>query len=286
MAYPRKQTLVIFVICAVAVGGAALYVYRASSGSPVPLAPVSVAIGANSAEDVAPTASNWRAQFLGGASSTGSFATAQAASATSPVADDQPLTPTDIFGREFFTDYMQLHQAGLDTDTGAVSNMNDQLVSDSVQNIPAPTTYTESDLHVVAENDPASLQAYAAAVLNVLNTDVPDQDHNEAILAEQALEQSDMSQLKKLDPVISNYQIGLSTMLAMDVPGPLVQYHLEITNGIAISLYNAQALRKVDTDPLSSLGAVSLETAGLQSMDNGLTGLMQYFAAAGIPFNS
>lgn len=197
-----------------------------------------------------------------------------------------PLTATDLLGREFLTKYAEMHQAGLTTDPQTVDNVTSQLVNDSLANVPTPVAYAISSIRKMQTTDVGTLKTYAEKVRGILSAYIPDQDHNEAVIAEQALDQNDMTILKFIDPVITNYRTAIKTLLAMPVPGPIASYHLQLINGINIALFNAQSLRNINTDPVKGMAAISMEIAGLQAMNDAMTSIKTYFIAAGVPFNS
>jgi len=278
--YPHKQTLLIAVVCVLIVGTAAYAAFKGSlTGQQLP-ATTGIAIKTSSQEPIT-TNSDWQKQFF--STSTSAFkANAAVQSGTSPA--NEPLTPTDIFGEAFFSRYMQMRQAGLTDDPDTVNQVGGQIISDSIAQIQTPQPFPLSSIHVVTAVDQASLQKYGSSVSAILSSYIPDQDHNEATIAEQALEKGNMDSLSDIDPIISNYQKALASLKAMPVPKPLASYHLDLMNGVAVSLFNAQALRHVDKDPMSAMAAIGMEIQGLQFISDAVTEIQQYLTANGIAF--
>jgi len=93
-----------------------------------------------------------------------------------------------------------------------------------------------------------------------------------------------MDELSNLDPIIANYKTALKTLATMPVPKPLASYHLDLMNGINISLFNAESLRHVDDDPMKGLAAVGMEVQGLQYIDNAVSEIKQYLSTYNITF--
>lgn len=275
--YPHKQTLVIALVCAIIVGSAAYLAFKdSSSGQPADSQPI---VKADSVESAPiPDNGDWQKQFFANATSTFSAGSASAKASVSGA----PLTATDILGEEFFSRYMQVRQAGLTNDPDIMNSVGSQLMSDSLGSIDAPQPFPLSSIRVVTAADDATLQKYASSLGTILAIYIPDQDHNEATLAEQALEQGNIDALATIDPIIANYKAALQALMAMPVPKPLASYHLNLMNGIAVSLFNAESLRHVDKDPVKGMAAIGLEVQGLQFMSDAVAAIQQYLSSYGI----
>ncbi len=281
--YPHRQTVIIFVVSVLAVAGTIWYVK-----GPAPVTSNVSSTAAVSA--VAPTndlaavsaSGDWRKQFYD-SSKTGSFKTStQKTSADS--SGDAPLTATDALARDFMARYMQMHKAGLDTDQKTIDSVASQLITNGVANVVPPRSFALSDIKTTSAVDKATLSAYGRSISAILHSYLPDSDHNEAQIAIQALDNGDMTLLKKIDPVISNYREAAAALMSMRVPAPLAQYHLNLVNGVAMALFNAKALRNLESDPLTGLGAISLEMQGLQTMSDAQDSIASYLQSVGVVF--
>jgi hypothetical protein len=281
LSYPRAQTVAIFVVCAIAVGATAWYVKGQSPTEQNTTSKVALAVAAASPMvNTALPATDWRAQFYSGAKSD-SFKATPAKSAVSQ--KDPPLTATDILARNFMISYMQMHQAGLDSNPDSINSAANQMISNSISSVQLPRSFDISSIHTTTATDRATLTAYGNAVSAILNSYIPDQNHNEATLATQALDQNDMTLLKKIDPIIANYREAASALMLLQVPKPVAQYHLNLINGIAIALFNAKALRNLENDPLTGLAAISMEMQALQTMSDAQDNIWSYLHSAGVP---
>lgn len=282
MFYPRKQTVIILLVSVMAVGATAYYAKMGSSGSN-PAASSAEAAPVVQAAHLAtiPDNGTWKKEFID-ASSSVSFKAAR--TSKSSAAADQ-LTATDVLGRQFLTKYAELKKAGLTADRQTVSDVANQLVQSSISNIQTPQPYTLKSLHIVQTSDASSLGPYSASLSGILNSYIPDQDHNEAVVAEQALDQNDMSVLQQIDPLIMRYKTAIQALLTMRVPQALAQYHLDLVNGIGMALFNAEALRHTDTDPIKGMAAVGLEVTALETMSNAMTSIKQFLNSAGVPMS-
>ena len=262
-AYPRKQTVFIFIICALVTGGTAFYVHDQNGGT------TSAALFQNAAA-IAPSQSatgtiatdvDWRKEFL--ASTSGAFNTAAAKTAVVP-AKQAPLTQTDLLGRDFLAKYGELKQAGLTDDSDAVTNAMSEVVSENAASLSSPKIYSGTDIRIVANSDQA-MSSYKAAVQAVALQYSKHQD--EAAIAGDALESGDTDSLAKIDTSVSDYKSMISRLLAVSVPQTLAQNHLDLLNGLSSLLYSAQAFRHIDTNPLQGFAAIKMNGLGSQQAE-------------------
>ncbi|MCX6719136.1 MAG: hypothetical protein NTZ38_02045, partial [Candidatus Taylorbacteria bacterium] len=110
--------------------------------------------------------------------------------------------------------------------------------------------------------------------------DLPTQDA--AQIANDTLSAGQSSSLSEIDPIIAAYQGILISLKSLPVPQKLAQNHLNLLNGIATTLSNDQALRKVDADPVQGLSALSLYVSGLQQISTAVSGLQSGFDSANV----
>jgi hypothetical protein len=278
-AYPRKQTVAIFILCAFAVGGVALYVYGGSvgikTGSERGPEAAAITVQSSSVSSV-----DWQKQFLGMNASTSAFVATGKPVATQK---NESLTAVDALGRNFFTQYAELRRSGLTTDPQTVSDAMGQVASQTIGGLSGPKVYSLKDI-IVGGNGTAAVSSYGSAVMAVFKNYMPQQ--NEAVIAQQAFDDNDMNELAEIDPIISDYKDMVSLLIRIPVPRPLAQYHVDLINGVSIALYNAESFRHMDTDPLRGLAAVSLEVIGLQNISSALSSIQNYFISAGVPLSS
>lgn len=281
MFYPRKQTLIIFILCLIAVGATGYSAWNGSTSSDETARAKAPADKAAAPEQTIVTGTDWQKQFLEKGTST-AF---RAASSSPAVASSGPLTATDILGKEFLIKLAEIQQSGQAKDPQAINDVAAQLVEESLAAVQPPDPFTDADIQTAAVTDAASLRAYADLLRLTLNTYMPDVDHNEAVIAMKALDKDDMSILKNIDPVIKNYRSAVAALRSMKVPKPVAEYHLALLNGLNLTLFNAQSLRNIDTDPLKGMAAINMEMAGLEAMDKAMTSIKDYFSDAGVPFS-
>jgi hypothetical protein len=262
-AYPRKQTLFIFIICALITGGTAFYVYgqyseesKAASTSQNSAAVLS----SRTATSTTPVSTDWKKQFL----NTSTSSTLKASNAKPSVAaNEKPLTATDQLSRNFLTKYSELQQAGLISDPETVSQVMGQVVTQSADIELIPKEYTAKDL-TISSDTPQNIVAYKNIIKSVSERHSSLQD--EAEIAVEAFEMEDMSLLVKIDPIINEYKGMISRLLSTPVPEPYLQHHLDLINGMSVSLYSTQAFRHIDTDAIRGFASVRLNAIGFMQI--------------------
>ncbi len=274
----RKQTIVILVVCILAVGGVSWYV-RGDHRSRYSLGQMKgtqTEIMTTPSGDVLTTNNDWQKDFL----ATNATGTAfKATSASLVAAKPEQLTATDLLGRAFMTKYAELKRTGLNADSASVKNVMGQVTAQSLASLPSPKNYALSDIRVVVDSKTAAV-TYSKDIGATIQTHMPKQ--NEAEIANQAFNSGDMSQLKAIDANITGYRSMLSALSIMPVPASLANYHLVLMNGVSTALYNSESFRHMDTAPIRGLAAVSLELVALQDIVSSLRGMQNYFNSTGI----
>lgn len=278
--YPKKQTAVIFLICIIVVVGIFWY-KKPQISARMGFSAAEIGVIDNAEINSTPgkiDGGGWQKQFLDNATNTVAFRNNQANSATT----SEPLTLTDQLSREFLSKFMLMSQGGLTKDETTINNVVNQLTSYGLAAIPIPKDITVDKIRLATSADDRSLKNYGATLLKILTDSMP--KRHEVDIADQALNQNDMTILKEIDTNIADYDSALSKLLSLAVPKDLVRYHLDIVNGMNMQLFNAETLRKLDSDPILALGAINYDLVGLQKISNALVETKKYFVNAGVPF--
>ena len=276
--HPRKQTLFIFVICLAIVLVAGLYMYDQNQSKVSILNNVSISSSTEYANIPISTNTDWKKSFYDASTTNNSYKTTK-----NNVNKIETLTDTDQFGREFFAKYMELRQSGLTNNQDALNAAANEIIQKTAVLNQNPKTYGVSNIIVQTDYSVNALKVYAEKLISILKM-FPDE--SEATIALNAFEQGDLSLLKKIDPVISNYKTMLNELTKTPAPKPLAQYHLDLINGLSTQIFNAESLRTSDKDPLRGLAAVSLEVSGLKSVYTALGEMQTYFSSIGITFSA
>ncbi len=276
--YPHKQTVIVTIICALAVAGTATYAQWSApekkSAQVVDISPSSTVTQDTSSSD------SWKSQFfITGTSSTPTVRTATLAQAT----PEQLLTLTDEIGRGFFSDYLQLKQGNLTADEKAVQNAVNQTLDKAVVGASQPTFYSATNIKISPTEDAASIRAYANAVGTVFNLYGPRADA--ANIMSSAFETNNMTLLAQIDPIIAAYQKTIPALLQISVPAPLAEMHLALLNALSSMQYVSEGLRKADKDPMQSLVALGTYATAQDMLGKAFLGMKTYFNSHSIFFS-
>ena len=277
--YPRKQTFIIFIICLFFVIGTSFLV------NGVPSTKNRVAYQNTTSQPKIITSGNyietegdWQKAFL----DTKNNIKINSSTIVEDKTKEQPLNPTELLGRNFFTKYVQLKQSGLTTDTDAVNTITTQIINDGVSSIKGPNSYTAKDIKILSGSDITIIKKYAEDLMKILKDSMPEK--NEAEVAMIAFESGDMSILQEIDKIVTGYRNAVNKLIATPVPQILAQSHLDLINGLSSQVFNAQALRNSDKDPLTGLAAIGMEIKSLQAIANSIAKMSRIFTEQGIVF--
>jgi hypothetical protein len=287
--YPHRQTIIIAVVCAIAVVGVIAYVHWQTLSIQANQPDiVATTVGSNPLNGgdaigngtIASSSGDWKKQFYGTATGT----TLVLGGDNNQTASSGPLTLTDLLSRDFFARYIQLQQTGQDSNTQLVQDTIDQTIANASASASQPKIYAIGSITVSNKTDSVSVRTYGDAVANILSSYMP--RDNVADMANQAFDQGNMDLLNDLDPVISAYQDVIGKLLAVPVPQPIAQYHLDLVNGISSILFTAQGLRNIQTDPLQAMVTLSSYSSSQDKMQTALLNMKNYFNIAGISFTA
>lgn len=280
-ANPVRQTLVILFVCILAVGGVGFYVFgrNSSARSATEATPSLAAIAPVEPTPKIESNEDWRKQFLAGDTAKNSYKTGSGAVSVKT----DPLSATDKISQEFFSKYAELRQSGLNADEKTVGTVMSQVVADNIASLPQPKTFTEKNLTIVPTVN-QNLTTYGNTLLHIMQAHLP--RDSAAQIANQALQEEKTDELSAIDPIIVGYRAIVSQLLTTPVPQALVAYHLSLVNGASMALYNANAFRHIDTDPVTGLAAASYEMIAMDKMAQAVASLQKYFDGAGVKIGS
>lgn len=276
--YPHKWTVIITIICALAVAGTAVYAQWTR-----PVEKQLSAVVSSPSNDTAPIvadSSSWKNQFFLAGSST---PPKTRASNSTVKEDSSPTTLTDQIGRDFFAHYIDLKQSNLTTDNTAVQSVVTNTLDKAVGGASQPKLYSSTDIRVSANEDAVSIRAYGNAVGTVFSLYAPRTDA--ATIASSAFEKGDMKLLAQIDPIITEYKKTISAMTQLPVPAPLAEQHLALTNGLSSMLYVSQGLRLADKDPMQSMVALGTYNTAITILRGALQGMKTYFDSRNVFFS-
>ncbi len=244
--YLHKQTITIAIVCILAVGGTAAYVYS----EPAPVQPQNVAVEDTQVNTniISASSTDWQKQFF---DTTGGAKVITGGQTQAQTASDTPLTLTDKLGRDFFARFIELKQNNLDTNPQLVQGMIDQaLANTEVAGVQAKV-YTDKDVVVLNNSSAEAVRTYVNAIA-LISKKYP-LENGSADIALSAFEKNNMNLLAQIDPIISNFKKTSEALVATPVPSALLQYHLSLINSVNSMAVISQSLRNIEGDPVQSI---------------------------------
>jgi hypothetical protein len=146
--------------------------------------------------------------------------------------------------------------------------------------------YTEGELRVVADNNPAAIKNYGNEIALILKSDPYAGGDNALTILNRSIQQNDKKEIEKLDSIISGYQVMLTQMLQASVPKSAIGPHLRMTNALSGMLNALKQMRSVFTDPVSAVVAVGHYADTLRGIPTAFSELQKFFKDKDIQFNA
>lgn len=279
--YPHKQTILIALICILAVGGTLLYVQDKKSKV------FAINRQINQVQDEIyntdtieiSTSTDWKKQFF--VEPPVNTDKARLKAETKPSA---PLTATEKFGKDFFEQFMILKQNNLTENSEAVNNFVTKTTGELVASSPQAKTYSLVDTLVSPNTDNVSIRNYANTVGSILSKHMVPGDA--ALIATQALQANNEKMIKKIDPLIKAYSNILKDLLLVRVPKPYSQLHLNLINAVSAMHFGSVGMTKVFSDPIQSLAALATYENTVGNLRDSLLAYKYEFSLSNIEFSA
>lgn len=165
---------------------------------------------------------------------------------------EEPLTSTDLFSRQFFGEYLSRKGSGETfTDTEKESFIKRSL-SNMGATAPKEPVFTEADILISTDTAPESVRAYGNALGSALLRN-PVENENEAVILKRAIDSENEDELRKLDPIIFAYTQMVEDVRALSVPTSMKQEHLSLLNALLSLKTTIIAMRGALHDPMPAL---------------------------------
>jgi hypothetical protein len=202
---------------------------------------------------------------VGDAAEISSLEKAKAAESGAADQNDQNLTATDRFARELFSTVAALEASG-QTDPTTLDKLSVSLAGE-IQTSAQTTSYTVEQMQVISDNSKTATATYNKGMGLILKnynmSNVID------ILKNAISEDSvDSAQLKNLDPIIKKADEVINSLIKIKTPSNLKFEHLELINALEKMNENLKDIKKIDTDTVLALSAVSQYSDSVDSYDS------------------
>jgi hypothetical protein len=274
MSHPGRSTAIIFVICVVAVGGAAFYVGQPGATRTVNQENI-VAYNPNPSLIATGTLADWKTQFM-------YATTSQYVSKTAPKAPTGPSTVTEALGMNFLSRFADLKQANLVGNTDIVNQTVDNMLTTSLDPL-KPKVYSANDLRVTASSDAGTLASFSKALSTLIGSYAV--TTGEFAIIQAFVSSNDPSVLVGLQPIIAEQKRIMAGILSIPVPQILLKDDVDLANGFSTLEAASESLRIADTDAVRALIGTSLHSDGAQAIANALSSMDKILELNGMVFD-
>ncbi len=170
--------------------------------------------------------------------------------------DEEGLTETEKFSREFFASYVAMKEAGT-LDASAINNFSSAL-GQKIVNPDLIDQYSLKDLKTNTDNTLASKTKYYQSVKKLFDKYKTQGIGDELnIVDNQITSSANTKNQDKLTPIAKAYQDFASDVLNVTVPSDLQNEHLKIINSANNTGISILGMTKVINDPIVGLSGLS-----------------------------
>lgn len=169
--------------------------------------------------------------------------------------NDQKLTETEKFAREFFTAYVAMKASG-DIDKDAINNFSSAL-GKAVSNPIIEDKYTTNDIIMSEESGTKANIKYYSDMRTLFNKYKSSGIGDELNIASIELTSANIKQTNKLIAIANAYEAFAKNALNISVPGGLTDLHLRIINDANNTGVSITSMTKLSSDPIIGLSGLS-----------------------------
>jgi hypothetical protein len=282
--HPQKQTMLIFIVCLLAVVATAIYAFGNTSTKQKQKdqeAPLISTETQNNKNTTTSTSTDWQKSFLQGNPSNNVLKSTPTSDKT--IKTEENLTATQLFGRDLFTQYINLKQIGLNNDSSVVSSTIASLLAQDYSGQDKPKTYTTGDIKTNRNNDITALRQYGNSIGTLIKTYAPTQE--DASLALEGMQKKNPKYVEELAGNEKKYRAILAGLLKIPVPTDLATYHIGLINGISNMIYVNISFQKQETDPMQAINALETYETAYGLITQNILSIKMALASANITYN-
>lgn len=193
--------------------------------------------------------------------------------------DFNPNLPTARMGRELLSRYISSSQKGQQMSEEQIQQIVVEMMSNPDYNKIDAVVYVQSNLKTTSSNTPADYKKYnqdfndkmAKRLIEIQNVEDP------IAIMLKVTETDDPNYLKPLGTIVSALEGSINDLRKVSVPTNLVQIHLGVLNALSALLSDVEAMKKIYTDPVSSMSAISQYEKHITDFSNALGILDSFF---------
>jgi hypothetical protein len=196
---------------------------------------------------------------------------------------EKDLTETDKFSRELFVKIIAAKNADKPPTETDLQEFLNKTVARELQNQKLKN-FTSGDFQIDTAETAQKIKTYGNEIAAILAKKSPEPLEYEMAIVDRAEKNNDPEELRKLEPLITQYNRIQSDLLKVLVPQSAITFHIELTNSVTGMIYSITGLSNILTDPIKALPGVSSYGDNVQKFPAAIRRFKLYFDAAGIVF--
>lgn len=194
----------------------------------------------------------------------------------------EKLTTTDKIGRAFFSRYMALKQQGIADDKDSQQQLVNDVLSGGILTS-GPYIYSDKEFKVGTDTSLTAIKNYGNAIGAIFKTNSVN-SRNEAVIVQESLKASNPAILAELDPILTSYKNITNNIVRTPAPPTLLEQHKQLAQAMSQAVYIVESFKKVNIDPVISLGALSKYQETLMNINGAIEALRNQFFVLGITY--
>ncbi len=199
---------------------------------------------------------------------------------------EKPLTATDRFAREFFTQYIKLKKSGAPIDENTGLLLVNKLLARDYGGPASEKVYTESDVSVINTTSLAEIKKYGNTLGMILNEPTPSGYENELVIVNRVYETEKNDDLQKLALNIARYEKIRDNIAFVSVPIALKVAHISLLNSLSAIIEGVKGMSILTTDPIGATKMILRYENGLKSFELSAKAISAYFKKQNVVFSS
>jgi len=197
---------------------------------------------------------------------------------------EKDLTDTDKFSRELFIKIIAAKNNNTPPTEADIQNFLNTTINKEVQ-AQQLNNFTSGDLNIDKTETPETIKTYGNIIAAILTKKPKNKLEYEIIIMDRAEKNNDPAELKKLEPLVSEYKRIQNDLLSVTVPQSATSFHLALINSVAGMAYSITGMEYLLTDPIKSLPGVSSYSVNSQNFMASIRQFNQYFNSVGVSFS-
>src|SRR3989344_5661358 len=209
-----------------------------------------------------------------------------AATATLPATLTAPaikLNTTERIGRGLWERYLAIKLSGGELSADDRVALIQSVVQEE-EGMPIGKSYTRTDIKIIPQSDNETLKRYAEAMGAVLERNQSQESELE-IINRYTLDETKTAELEKLGTIIALYENVIAEALKIEVPQPLLEFHLSFLNISVAIKTSIMGMQKIASDPIIALDAMGNYNSATEQFVAIMQDLNRYYTTFLVEFN-